>query len=296
MKRILALLFLVPIGAMGQLGNATRIQGRPISPGAPSDGQALCWAASTGQWTAAACTNAGPAGPTGAAGATGPTGPTGPTGTTGSTGPTGPTGPTGATGPAGTSGFAPTPQAITSGVTTSVTISYGGSVSNISQALPSCTVTSTGASTTQWTTVTPALSQMVISFAGTTTANFTGFCTAIPSGVGPAGPTGPTGPTGPAGSVSLIASGTSAMGTSAITSGACATVVTTTATGTATTDVISWTPNADISAVTGYAPVTTGGVAIYPYPTANNVNWKVCNPTSSSVTPGAVTLNWKVYR
>lgn len=94
----------------------------------------------------------------------------------------------------------------------------------------------------------------------------------------------------------VIATGTSALGTSAISSGACATAVTTTATGTATTDVISWTPNADISAVTGYAPVTTGGLIIYPYPTSNNVNWKVCNPTSSSITPGAVTLNWRVVR
>lgn len=94
----------------------------------------------------------------------------------------------------------------------------------------------------------------------------------------------------------IIASGTSAMGTGAITSGACATAVTTTATGTATTDVISWTPNADITAVTGYAPVTTGALIIYPYPSTNNVNWKVCNPTASSITPGAVTLNWKVTR
>jgi hypothetical protein len=93
-----------------------------------------------------------------------------------------------------------------------------------------------------------------------------------------------------------IASGTSALGTSAIASGACATVVTTTATGTATTDTVQFTPNTDISGVTGYAPVTTGGLSIYPYPTANNVNFKVCNATASSITPGAVTLNWRVVR
>jgi hypothetical protein len=97
------------------------------------------------------------------------------------------------------------------------------------------------------------------------------------------------------GAVQLIASGTSALATGAIASTACATT-TTAATGTATTDVISWTPNADITAVTGYAPVTTGGLAIYPFPTANNVNFRVCNPTSTSITPGAVTLNWKVVR
>ncbi len=98
------------------------------------------------------------------------------------------------------------------------------------------------------------------------------------------------------GLTTTIASGTATLGTSSISSGACATVVTVSATNTATTDTISWTPNADITAVTGYAPVTTGGVAIYPYPTANNVNFKVCNPTSSSITPGAVTLNWRVVR
>jgi hypothetical protein len=93
-----------------------------------------------------------------------------------------------------------------------------------------------------------------------------------------------------------IASGTAALGTSAIASGACATVVTATATGGATTDTMAFTPNADITAVTGYAPVTTGGLAIYPYVTTNTANFKVCNPTSSSITPGAVTLNWRITR
>lgn len=101
---------------------------------------------------------------------------------------------------------------------------------------------------------------------------------------------------GGSGDVVEIAAGTAALGTSAISSGACATVVTSSATGVATTDVVSWSPNADISGVTGYAPVTTGALIIYPYPTANNVNFKVCNPTSSSITPGAVTLNWRVNR
>ena len=93
-----------------------------------------------------------------------------------------------------------------------------------------------------------------------------------------------------------VASGTAALGTSLIGSGACATVVTVAATGVLTTDAIEWTPNADISGVTGYAPVTTGALSIYPYPTANNANFKVCNPTASGITPGAVTLNWRVPR
>lgn len=93
-----------------------------------------------------------------------------------------------------------------------------------------------------------------------------------------------------------IASGTKALDTDAIASGACDTLATTTATGTASTDVVTFTANADITGVTGYAPVTTGGLAIYVWPTTNTINWKVCNPTSSSITPGAVTLNYRVTR
>lgn len=93
-----------------------------------------------------------------------------------------------------------------------------------------------------------------------------------------------------------IATGTSVLGTSSISANTCATVVTTTATGTATTDVITYTPNADITSATGYGVGASDGLRIYPYPSANNVNWKVCNYTGSSITPGAVTLNWKVIR
>jgi hypothetical protein len=107
----------------------------------------------------------------------------------------------------------------------------------------------------------------------------------VMSNVGP-GSTGTT----------TIASGTSALGTSAIASGACATVVTTTATGTASTDAISWNPNASIKAVTGYTPSTSGGLTIASYPTSGNVNFDVCNWSSASITPGAVTLNWRVVR
>lgn len=93
-----------------------------------------------------------------------------------------------------------------------------------------------------------------------------------------------------------VASGTSALGTSAISSATCATAVTTSATGTATTDVIWWGFNGDPTAVTGYVPLTSGMLTIIAYPSANNVNFKVCNNTSSSITPGAITLNWRVVR
>jgi hypothetical protein len=95
--------------------------------------------------------------------------------------------------------------------------------------------------------------------------------------------------------VSVI-SGTSALGTGAIASGTCASAVTTTATGTATTDVVSWGFNGDPTGVTGYQPSANGMLTIIAYPSANNVNFKVCNNTASSVTPGAITLNWRVVR
>lgn len=93
-----------------------------------------------------------------------------------------------------------------------------------------------------------------------------------------------------------IASGATALGTGAISSGACATVVTATATGTATTDAISAAFSADPSATTGYVPSTSGMLTILIYPTSGNVNFKVCNNTAASITPGAVTLNWRVVR
>jgi hypothetical protein len=93
-----------------------------------------------------------------------------------------------------------------------------------------------------------------------------------------------------------VANGTSALGTGAISSATCATVVTTAATGTATTDVIWWGFNGDPTAVTGYVPLTAGMLTIIAYPSANNVNFKVCNNTSSSITPGAITLNWRIIR
>lgn len=92
-----------------------------------------------------------------------------------------------------------------------------------------------------------------------------------------------------------VYSGTKALDTDAIASTACDTM-TQSASGVASTDVVTWTFNADVTAVTGYAPVTTGGLSIYIWPTADTINIKVCNPTSSSITPGAVSLNLRVGR
>ena len=94
----------------------------------------------------------------------------------------------------------------------------------------------------------------------------------------------------------VIANGTATLGTGAITANTCASVVTVTATGAATTDAAEWIPNADISGTTGYGVATTDGLKVYPYITTNNINFKVCNGTGLSITPGAVTLNWVIVR
>jgi hypothetical protein len=100
----------------------------------------------------------------------------------------------------------------------------------------------------------------------------------------------------PTGTASTIAAGTAALGTGAISSAACATVVTATATGVLTTDIVTASFNGDPTAVTGYIPATAGMLAIFAYPTSGNVNFKVCNNTASPITPGAITLNWRVER
>ena len=93
-----------------------------------------------------------------------------------------------------------------------------------------------------------------------------------------------------------IASGAASLGTSSISATACASLVTVAAAGVASTDAIIWTPNASLKAVTGFAPSTSGGLSISAYPTSGNVNFDVCNWSGASITPGAVTLNWRVVR
>lgn len=98
------------------------------------------------------------------------------------------------------------------------------------------------------------------------------------------------------GTLTSIANGTATLGTSAIASGACASVVTVVASGITTSDDIVADFNADPTSTTGYAPSANGMLVIFKYPTSGNVNFKVCNNTASSITPGAITLNWRVNR
>jgi hypothetical protein len=96
-----------------------------------------------------------------------------------------------------------------------------------------------------------------------------------------------------------IANGQLALATSAIASAACGTVQTITAGNAAnvlTTDTITASFSADPTGTVGYQASTTGMLTIIAYPGSGSVNFKVCNNTSASITPGAVTINWRVVR
>lgn len=93
-----------------------------------------------------------------------------------------------------------------------------------------------------------------------------------------------------------IASGTASLGTSLIASGAKASTVTVGATGVVATDTLLADFNADPTGVTGYTPSASGMLTIIKFPTSGNVNFIVINNTGSSITPGAITLNWRVVR
>jgi hypothetical protein len=83
----------------------------------------------------------------------------------------------------------------------------------------------------------------------------------------------------------VIASGTAAMTTAAITAGNCGTTVTVSASGVATTDTITW----------AFAAAPAGSNAgIVAWPTANNVNFAYCPGVTE--TPTAATINWRVLR
>ena len=98
------------------------------------------------------------------------------------------------------------------------------------------------------------------------------------------------------GGVSLISGGTVALGTGAIPSGACAPTVTSSASGVAVTDTIIYNTSTDPTVVTGYRPSASGSLYIWAFPAANSVSFVVCNPASATITPGALSLNWKVMR
>jgi hypothetical protein len=124
---------------------------------------------------------------------------------------------------------------------------------------------------------------------------------ALPAAQGGTGNGGLTFPAGATTVPQTVASGSLSLATSPINSGACQAVTagsvnSVTAANVATTDVIEFTPNESIKAVIGYTPGPSGGLAIEAYPTSGYVNFDVCNWNASAITPGAVTLNWRVTR
>jgi hypothetical protein len=96
--------------------------------------------------------------------------------------------------------------------------------------------------------------------------------------------------------VTPVAAGTKALATALIASGACTAAQTASATGALTTDSLVTQFEGDVTGVTGYMPATTGGLSVFPYLTADTFNVKVCNRTAAGITPGAVTIRWKVIR
>lgn len=105
-----------------------------------------------------------------------------------------------------------------------------------------------------------------------------------------------TGAVNPNGFSGTLCSGTVALGTGAISSGTAATTVTATCTGLLSTDNIMLDFNASPLAVTGYTPSASGMLTIIKWPTANTINVSVVNNTGGSITPGAITMNFRVTR
>src|ERR1051326_3031168 len=98
-----------------------------------------------------------------------------------------------------------------------------------------------------------------------------------------------------------IASGALTISTGAIAAGACQVVTagsvnSAAAAGVLSTDTIQFSPSGSIKTATGFIPSLSGGLTIAPYPTAGYVNFDVCNWSNASITPGVVTLNWRVSR
>jgi hypothetical protein len=96
--------------------------------------------------------------------------------------------------------------------------------------------------------------------------------------------------------VTNIANGTITVNPGAIASGACSSTITQAASGVLTTDNVLVDFNSDPTSTVGYQPTTSGMLTLFKWPTANNVNIKVCNNTSSSVTPGSIVVNYSVKR
>jgi hypothetical protein len=94
----------------------------------------------------------------------------------------------------------------------------------------------------------------------------------------------------------VLPSGTQALGTTLISSGAASTVISTAVAGVLATDNIVVDFSSDPSGVTGYAPSASGMLTIIKWCSTGHINFYQYNNTAASITPGAVTLNYKIVR
>lgn len=89
-----------------------------------------------------------------------------------------------------------------------------------------------------------------------------------------------------------IASGSKALNTASITTATCDAGVAATATGTLSTDTVSWSFNVAPTATNKYGAF----LVVYAVPSANTVTFYTCNPSATTSTPTAMTVNWSVER
>lgn len=100
---------------------------------------------------------------------------------------------------------------------------------------------------------------------------------------------------------SKVCSGQQALPTSAVASGgkfgaSSSTPLQITCSGLATTDRVWLTLSSDPTGVTGYSPSTNGMLKILAYPESGKIDVYLVNNTGSSITPGALTVNYQAER
>jgi hypothetical protein len=167
-----------------------------------------------------------------------------------------------------------------------------GSAAPTAVAVSSCSATTDALI---WTTNTGPGCNTSITAAAVPLSGITGLGTGVQTALGDAVSTG-------GGMVTVIAAGTVAMPTTAISSGACGsagtnTVSTGSLSNVLTTDRPKVTYNSAPTAVTGYGVSAAGAVlSVYYWPTSGGLTIEACNSTASSITPGSITFNWDVER
>jgi hypothetical protein len=89
-----------------------------------------------------------------------------------------------------------------------------------------------------------------------------------------------------------VCNGAQALGTSAIASGAAATTITISCPGLTSASNIFLDFASSPLGVTGYAPSINGILTIFKWPSSGQINISVVNNTASSITPGAISVNY----